>query len=345
MSKPLRVGVLGVTGSGEMVIEAAARSPQAELVAVADRDADAAARVGRTQGVESYDDFRAFVLGEQLEALLVASPPFVCHEVLRLAASQRIPVWRTPPLARNLGEAVQLKRQFAEADTPLVVGRAWEQESTRERLDDLGEQLGTIFLGHAQIIGSWDADLDWHGDLERAGGGVLIAQGYEAVDLVVTHMGLPDVVSAGTALTPSPPEIPHRYDTEDTAVVLMQYASGGLASITLCRTAAPDVWQVMLHGDRGSISLDRSRLIRWSCDGREQRRTTWETDNAWSAGIENFLRALRTDAKCGSTATEHLAVVAVIEAAYLAARTGEPESPMRLFELQGIAPPGVTRTR
>lgn len=336
MSEPLQIGVLGVTDTGDRVIDAVVQSPQAALAAVADRDADIAARRGRALGVESFDDFRAFVLGGRLDALLVAAPPFACTEALRLAAGQHIPVWRTPPLARNFSEAVQLSRLFNESGTPLVVGRTWERQATRDRLAELGD----LFLGHAQVICSETGDLDWRGDQERAGGGVLIDAGYDVVDLLVTRMGIPDGVSAGTALTPSSSESHRRHDTEDTAIVLMQYGGGVLASIMLCRTAAPSVWQVMFHGEHGSVSLDRSRMIRWSRDGREQRRTTWEQENVWSAGIEQFLREVSEKmSKYSSPAAEHLGVVAVIEAAYLSARTGEPESPTRLFELQGIDMP------
>ncbi len=341
LSEPLHVGVLGISDeAGTSTLEAVSESPVAELVAVADRDGDAASRVGTRLGAECFDDFRAFVHAPGIDALLIAAPPFACTEALRLAASKRIPVWRTAAPARNFSETVQLANWFAEAQTPLVVSRSWACGSARLSPDALADHLGEAFLAHAEVIRHRNDDLDWRGDRERAGGGVVLDQAYDPIDLAVSQMGVPDVVAAATARVPRPPETKSRHDTEDTAIILMRYASGAMASMTTCWLASPSTWRVSVHGERGSLALDETRLTYWGRDGRELSAIDLDVDDRIGLSASDFLQMIAAgETKFPSTVSSHLPTMAVIEAAYLSARTGEPESPLRQFDLQGVSPP------
>ena len=342
MAERVRVGILGVGESGSPVIEAVRRCACAELVAVADREQEVASRQGRVLGVASFDDFRSFLLAQPLDAVLVAAPPFQCHEVLRLAASRRIPIWRVPPLARRFEEAGELVQLFAETSTPLVVGRLWEDQAGWLEAGALRDALGTVFLLHALVVVRRDDALDWRGDAERAGGGVLLNQGYEAVDMCGAMMGVPDRVTAATARTPRDPAGRLRYDTEDTACVLMQYGSEGMASVTMCWRAEPSTRRIDVYGERGSLTIDGSRLTHRSPDGREVHATEIGDDDLYVASVTRFLKGLAGgSASLEPDSRKHLETTAVIEAAYLSARTGEPEAPLRLLEMQGWLPDEV----
>ena len=97
-------------------------------------------------------------------------------------------------------------------------------------------------------------------------------------------------------------------------------------------------WEVDVYGDQGTLSVDAARLTWWSRSGQELHRTPLEPENAYAASIGRFVQTLAAgETPAASTLHTHLETMAVIESAYLSARTGEPESPVRLFEMQGLA--------
>jgi len=53
--------------------------------------------------------------------------------------------------------------------------------------------------------------------------------------------------------------------------------------------------------------------------------------------IDDFLSRLQTNPRSvRSQLPQHLATMAVLEAAYLSARTGQPESPSAIFEMHDV---------
>jgi hypothetical protein len=81
------------------------------------------------------------------------------------------------------------------------------------------------------------------------------------------------------------------------------------------------------------------------CERSGQARLGAQVRSANSLGpqIEEFLTSLRSNpAEVRSTLREHLPTMAVIQAAYLSARTGQPESPGSILEMHHIQGTGKT---
>ena len=64
-------------------------------------------------------------------------------------------------------------------------------------------------------------------------------------------------------------------------------------------------------------------------------------DKPYARQASELVHALRGEQAATSTGKEHLAAMAVIEAAYLSARTGQPESPSHFYELKDLTPPAA----
>ena len=87
-------------------------SPALRIAAVADTDAEAAARCAATLGAEPYSDFRSLIVEQPLDALFVACPHHAAQGYLKLAAKKRLPVFKRSPLARRFDEALRLTQDF-----------------------------------------------------------------------------------------------------------------------------------------------------------------------------------------------------------------------------------------
>lgn len=340
----MKVGLMGLGQGGQLVAEALLSSSWCRLVAVASRKAHRIDRfVEKHPDIAAYDDFRSLIVENPLDALFVAVPPFLRSKYLALAAEHRCPVWMLPPAARRFDELVQTVERFEKAGCPIAVSRSWGIEPSLQP-DAIGlDRLGRFFLAVGGVDLCSGEDLDWRGDSIRAGGGVLLDRGYELLDTVVKVMGLPATVYAA-AEGVSRPGTRFPYDTEDTAALICQFSNGAIAVASACWTSGPDRREIEFFGTGGTLRLDSTRVI---CRDRAGERTLTDlprASNPLLAPIENFLSSLASQSgHFHSSIRDHMAVMAVIQAAYLSARTGQPESPGAILKMHDVNPGAACR--
>jgi len=333
----MKVGLIGLGTGGQQVAEALLASSWCELIAVASRKSQRIERfTAEHTGIATYDDYRSLIVENRLDALFVAIPPFLRGKYLTLAADRALPVWMLTPAARRFDEAVAIMERFERADCPLVVCRSWGLEPALQP-DSMGvEQLGRIFFARGNVMTCLPEDLDWRGDSVRAGGGVLLNHGYALIDTVVQIMGMPGTVYAAGAGV-SRPGARFPYDTEDTAAAVCQFSGGEIALLSACWTAGPQRWVLELHGTEGSVRIDDHHVLLRDRTGRTRIAERKRPANPFTCQIEEFITALRSNvAGLRSIMRQHLPTVAVIQAAYLSARTGQPESPGTIVEMHDI---------
>lgn len=332
--EPLKVGLMGLGRCGVQAAEALLGSSWCRLIAVGGQKPHRlAAFAERHPEVATYDDFRSLIVNSGLEVLCMAVPPFVRAHYLQLAAERRLPVWMVTPAARRLDEALPLAERFEAAGVPLVVSRAYGIDPALDS-DTLGPQaVGRVFLARGAAMTCLPEDLDWRGDAESAGGGVLLDRAYSLIDTLVQAMGMPGSVYTAAAGV-SRPGTRFAYDTEDTAAVIFQYAGGGIAEIVASWTTGPEECWLNLHGLTATARIESAGVtVRDRQTGRElvsQPRAA----NPYAPQLEEFLTSLRTSPKkMRSMLREHLPTMAVMQAIYLSARTGQPESPGSILEM------------
>jgi predicted dehydrogenase len=332
--EPLRVALMGLGRGGLLAADALLDSSWCRLAAVGSQHTQRLEAFAQQQsGIAVYDDFRSLIVSSPLDALFVAVPPFLRVNYLAMAAERRLPVWMLTPAARTLDEALQLLDLFDAAETPLVVSRAYGLAPCLHE-DTIGpEAIGRLFLARGHVLACEPEDLDWRGDSQRAVGGVLLDRAYGIIDLIIQTLGMPGTVYAATAGV-SRPGTRFPYDSEDTASVICQFAGGAIAQITACWTAGPEDWSVNLHGIEASVHIDDHAVSVRDRIGHTETLSQRRPANLLAPQIEDFLAALRSaPRRMRSTLGDHLPVLAVIEAAYLSARTGEPESPGPILEI------------
>jgi predicted dehydrogenase len=332
--EPLKVALMGLGHGGLLAAQALMASSWCRLVAVGSQQASRLeAFTAKHPGIAAHDDFRSLIVNSPLDALLVAVPPFVRVNYLPIAAERRLPVWMLTPAARTLDEALQILDLFATAEVPLAISRAYGLDPCLHE-DTIGpEAIGRLFLARGHVLGCDPEDLDWRGDSQRAAGGVLLDRAYGIIDLIIQTMGMPGTVYAAAAGV-SRPGTRSPYDTEDTASVVCQFAGGAMAQVAACWTAGPEEWSLDLHGIKGSAHIDDQSVIVRDRAGTTELLAQARPANLLAPQIEDFLTTVRTSPRrIRSTISEHLAVLAVLEAAYLSARTGEPESPGPILDM------------
>jgi predicted dehydrogenase len=335
----LRAALLGLADAGGELYEVLCRDPAIELAAVADVDRERAARMAEQADAAAFNDYRSAVVeaaASGLDALFLALSPAESEEYLQLAARQRSPVFVVPPATRRFDTLVELTELFAEGGRPLVIARTWQSEPAYSHLHDLEELAGEVFSATVDVTCRADAARGWQGDARRAGGGALLCGGYQMVDALVTLLGVPDEVFAAAALARLEGQ-PRPYDTEDAMAVVCRYADDRNAAIVCRRHGTAETWSMTLHGSRATVVVRPSALTIVDAAGRCVMEDEVETPSRFGPAVRSFVTGLSAGtAPMSSDAREHLPTMATIRAAYLAVKTGQPESPGRLLELKGV---------
>lgn len=329
----IKTGLVGLAHDGQAVLNAVRGIGCIELAAVAGVKApEFAARLG----VAGYDDPRSLVVEHDVELVLVAAPAFRTTDTLAAAANRGLPVWRWPPPGRSVEETARVLSTFEAAGCPLVVGHTWTLEAARGLLAEHKQSVGPPTLWQINCLRNDPRHETWQGDQQRAGGGALLHLGFDAIRLIVSQSGLPSQVTAVTLRAPKA-ALPHTYDTEDIAVTSMHYGGEAIASVVASRTHPVESFALIMQSPTASASLAGDSIVLRLTDGPTHSAAITDRAACLRAQIERFAKAVLAGDPPRCDARELLAAQAVIDAAYLSARTGEPESPARFLDLAALS--------
>ena len=246
----------GVIGSGGIarrrtIPEGIAVAPNARLVAVFDVDAEAnravAAQFGGTAASSVAD-----LLKSDVDAVYIAAPAQTHYGHVLACAQARKHIFCEKPLGMTVDEAQTMVA--AARDAGVLFGTAFmmrfhSQHRAAKKLVDEG-RLGKPVYGRAQLS-CWYPPMPgaWRQDPATGGGGSLIDMGGHCVDLLELFFGPVTRVSCFTRNTV------HAYKSEDSAVALLEFASGALGTVDtfFCITDEGSKNALELHGSRGSI--------------------------------------------------------------------------------------------
>lgn len=261
-SSALELGVLGVGNIGMVHLKSAAAMPDVEVVAAADAvpaNRDRAERVGAAR---TYDDYATLLEREDLDAAVVALPPFLHADAVERAAEAGVDVFVEKPLARSTEEADELLETAREAGIAVGVDHTLRYQPDMVGVRDEYDAGGVGHVPYASItrlndhpLGKPPADEappEWPMDPEAAGGGSLIELGVHCFDVLEWLFGDLEVRDATMGRTLDIP-------AEDAATVLLR-APETETTITLhCGTyqweQLPEVnTRLRLEGVTGTIS-------------------------------------------------------------------------------------------
>jgi len=337
-NRKLRTGVLGLEGVGQALLGAVAGSLYYQVAAVADKDLALAERVAEGYECQATDDYRQLVIQNELDCLVVGAPLYSCEGQIRAALKKGVHVFKPAPGGRSFEEAAELLRLAEEASAHYVVGIperfAGSFRTLRQRLDS--GQLGPVSLITAFSSLGEGPYPTWQSDPKQAGGGVLLQHCYGIVDAMVGVFGLPDQVYA--VMTNQAADKQQRlYLTEDTAVVTMRFGDSRVGEIVASQRMGGARRQEYLRvygRDAVYVVSDASFRV-YDADGRvvEELDCGDGPADRVSAALEDLALTImrpqeHTPAQGGR---ESLRAMAVIESAYLSARTGFPEMPGRVL--------------
>ncbi|MBZ6495738.1 Gfo/Idh/MocA family protein [Natrinema longum] len=261
-SNALSLGILGVGNIGIVHLKSAVAMPDVEVVAAADAVPENRARAERAGASRTYDDYGTLLESEELDAAVVALPPFLHADAVEQAAQAGVDVFVEKPLARSTEEADALLATASEADIAVGVDHTLRYQPDMVGVKEAYDQGSVGHVPYASITRLNDGPLGrppadgqppaWPLDPDAAGGGSLLELGVHCFDVLEWLFGDLEVrdASLGQSL---------EIDVEDAATVLMEAPETGTTITLHCGSyqweQLPEVnTRLRLEGVTGTIS-------------------------------------------------------------------------------------------
>jgi UDP-N-acetyl-2-amino-2-deoxyglucuronate dehydrogenase len=339
--RQLKTAVLGLDEGGQLLLKAASQIDHFQIQAVADKNTNLAEKTATEYKCSAYDDYRQLVIQSQFDCLLVAAGIYSCDEHILAAMKKKFNVLKLAPAARNFEEAAKFVRVAKDEGIKFAIAnlsRFAQSFLTFHEFLQQGE-IEQIFLIEAFHNAGDLIDSAWHTDPKLAGGGVLLRNCYEMFDQITWNFPMPQqVYSLNTNQAGDKQQ--RLYLTEDTAIIMMKFDDTLIGSLIALRRAGlrPRREFLRVYGKNKILTVSRSRLTVSDSSGETHKQLQYNDDalGCMTKLLKNFARSILSpdENKLCSSGRENLKNMAVIESAYLSARTGIPEEPGRILGIR-----------
>ena len=253
MSKKIKWGVIGSGGIARRrtIPEGFVPANNAHLVSVYGTNAKTSKEVAQQFNAIACDTLES-LLKTDIEAVYIASPVHAHISQVLACAKAGKHVLCEKPLGMNVAEAEQMvaacKRARVQFGTAFMM-RFQTQHQAGLKLIQEGK-LGKPVYARAQLS-CWypPAPKAWRQDPALAGGGALMDLASHCIDLLEMFFGPVEKLSCFINNTI------HSYGTEDSAVVLLNFANGALATVDtfFCIQDNSSKNALELYGSQGSL--------------------------------------------------------------------------------------------
>ena len=309
--------MVGAGGIAQSYAAAFRECSVAKLVAVADVRAEAAQAIGQTLGAASYSTHQEMCDKEQLDAVIVVTPPNIHADIVNDLLRRKLHVLCEKPLTVDSTTARSMFAVADEVDRKLTMATKFRFADDVVRAKSLISSgiLGDIILFENTFTARVDMSSRWNSNPAISGGGVLIDNGTHSVDIVRYLLG------PITELQVIEGRRVQNLPVEDTVRMFVHTTSGANASIDLSWSINKEQPNyISVYGSQGTVHVGwkesryrRSQDDAWIVFGQGYNKV-----QAFKGQIENFARAVKGQDKLLVTADDAIASVEVIEAAYRA---------------------------
>ncbi len=268
LTGPIGVAVLG-TGFGEAVhIPALKHLEDVNIVSVVSRRADRAKAVASRHGIPTATtDWRDAITDPEVHAVVVATPPYLHHQMVITALEVGKHVLCEKPMARNLAESRDMVKLAATANVVAMINHEFRYMPIRARVKELidegyvGEpQSVSMNVFRSTLADPNDRPFGWLMEQDKAGG-MLGASGSHYIDSLRWWLGEIHAVAGSTATMVRRRRLPDSsgmagVDADDNFAFILKFANGALATVHFCATAPIDAGEeITISGSEGMLII------------------------------------------------------------------------------------------
>ncbi len=339
-TETLTAAILGLDQKGWLLLDAASRSGCFEIKAVADQDLQKAEKAAARYKCEAFTDYRQLIVQNQLDCLLLATDIHAYGEHLKTAIKRKFNILKLAPPARNFDEASEYVQMAESEKVKFAVANPARFNPSYITAHELILQghIEGIYLIKAHCNITVADPPSWYTDPKLAGGGVLMHDAYPLIDQILWSFSMPQQVYALNT-NGAPDKQQRLYLTEDTSVVSLRFTDALVGNLTATRRneVGPNELSLKVYGKDALLTVTGDLVTLSTRTGRENQRWQYDQDepDTMRRLLCSFARSIThpEEPSLITTAQDSLHNMAVLESAYLSARTGFPEQPAKILQL------------
>ena len=309
---PVRVASLGMGWWSAVLADAAARTPEIEIVKCFTRSEDkrnAFAKKYKCEAVASYEE----ILSDgSIQGIINTTPNSVHLETTRKAAEAGKHVFLDKPISNTIADAKAITRIVKDCRIILSVGYQRRRENhfkwIRNRIAE--GTFGKLVQAEANISRDREGKFDltsWRYTAEGMPGGVMLQIGVHYVDVLETILGQVKSVSGMASQLVLPGDNP------DIAGLLMKHENGAISTLNAGYASASEYYLINIYGKEMTAYYDVHnglRTLKRHAD--EVVPGACEKNDTIAEELEEFVACIRGETEPtidGQRATESLAVI------------------------------------
>jgi len=270
-----RFGVVGLGNWGSVHVETYLANPDAELIALCDRDADLLEETAHRAGdVAAYDDFRQMMDRDDLDAVSVVTPDFTHTDIVLAALRAGKAVLVEKPLATSLEDCDRIGQALRENPVPFMVDfhNRWNPGVAQMHDDIAAGLIGEVRMVYYRLSDAISVPtqmLSWAGRSS-----VNWFLGSHCLDTLRWMLG--DEVERVYTVSDSSVLGGMGIDTPDYYLSVLEFSRGAQVTLETCwilPESSPNLidFKLDLVGENGAFHFDGSphRLVRTTEEGPE----------------------------------------------------------------------------
>lgn len=270
----IRVGVIGTRFGARVHVPGLRKAPGVRVTALCGTDMRRTREVAGSLGVpDAFDNYRDMLESGEIDAVSIAAPPHLHHNMVLLACECGLHVLCEKPMARNAAEARDMVRMARETGVGHALAYMRRYEPVRRKVKELvdsgflGQVHSVSVIAYRSTLANQDArNFSWLMEREK-GGGVAASVGSHFVDALRWWFGeIHGVCGAvSTAITERTTASGDTriVDADDNSAFVLRFANGAIGSVSISYTAATDVGEeIVLSGSEGMLAVQEpGRLV------------------------------------------------------------------------------------
>jgi len=203
MSNPIKIGVIGIHGYGRTYFSTLANNSDAQITAICDINAKLAESSAKEFGIKKiYYNFKDLLLDDEIDAVFIAIPHFLHHEMAMAAFEAGKHVLCEKPLAITAKDAYEMANKANEKGLLLSCHYNRRQSTHVKLLKDLLNKniFGDIYAMNLKWMARYtdfmfNPDSGWRIKKDKAGGGIMIGRGSHMIDAALYLLDYPEITA------------------------------------------------------------------------------------------------------------------------------------------------------
>ena len=326
---PLNLGVIGCGSMGKSLVKAGKPLASVRVSAVSDVNAEAASALAKEVGAEAYGDYREMLDSAGMDAVIVASPPFLHPEMAVAAADASVHVFCEKPMATNKADCIKMIGACERANVKLMVGQVCRYHGVHSKVKEIvaGGELGPpVCMVVRRLSGGYGGGFKVPWRLARAkSGGALMEINAHEIDFMRWVCGdAASVFAVGSAAGSGA-------DYPDPVLVSMQFKSGAIGVLHSSHTSRIGAYGGRVDCEKGAIDFpaiwgEGAGVAIGAADGAPRfiSASDIKVETPTTRELRAFVKAIRENQEPEITGRDGMAAVEIAEAAYRSIETRHP---------------------